>query len=108
MPIGVAGKLYEISRRTEYLYLDDVWITGFMRLKHVTAMYNDAEDILIDTLLDPAPLSLRNDQELRNTGKDLLPNIIVLHAWGNILLDSVDVSNMIRHSWKEWRNPSQL
>ena len=26
-------KLYEVSRRTPRLYLDDVWITGFMRLK---------------------------------------------------------------------------
>ena len=26
-------KLYEVSRRTPRLYLDDVWVTGFMRLK---------------------------------------------------------------------------
>ena len=26
-------KLYQVSRRTHRLYLDDVWITGFMRLK---------------------------------------------------------------------------
>ena len=29
----MAAKLYEVSRRTLRLYLDDVWITGFMRLK---------------------------------------------------------------------------
>ena len=26
-------KLFKVSRRTQRLYLDDVWITGFMRLK---------------------------------------------------------------------------
>ena len=29
----MVAKLYEVSRRTLRLYLDDVWITGFMRLK---------------------------------------------------------------------------
>ena len=29
----MAKRLFEVSRRTSRLYLDDVWITGFMRLK---------------------------------------------------------------------------
>ena len=31
--VPLVKKLFEVSRRTSRLYLDDVWITGFMRLK---------------------------------------------------------------------------
>lgn len=32
-PVKIVRDLFEVSRRTERLYLDDVWITGFMRRK---------------------------------------------------------------------------
>jgi len=37
---NMVKKLFVVSRRTLRLYLDDVWITGFMRLKVENTNYN--------------------------------------------------------------------
>ena len=33
MPVATAARLYEVSRATRFMHLDDVWVTGLMRLK---------------------------------------------------------------------------
>ena len=33
MSVEMAGRIFQVSRKTPYLYLDDVWITGYMRRK---------------------------------------------------------------------------
>ncbi len=33
MPVGMAARLYAMSRRTSFLHLDDVWVTGLVRRK---------------------------------------------------------------------------
>jgi len=39
-PVKMIHSLFQISRRMEYLFLDDVWITGFMRRKLETGDSN--------------------------------------------------------------------
>ena len=33
MAVATAARLYEVSRATRFMHLDDVWVTGLMRLK---------------------------------------------------------------------------
>ncbi|CAK8681145.1 unnamed protein product [Clavelina lepadiformis] len=82
--------LFAVSRRTTHLYLDDVWITGFMRRKLRGGDYN----------IVAAPHSIMSDhQALQDTD---VRELLVKHLWGNINSIKVNVPIRILQVWKEF------
>lgn len=41
MSIELVEELYYLSRRSKYFWIDDVWITGILRLKYFTSLARD-------------------------------------------------------------------
>ncbi|XP_076819568.1 beta-1,3-galactosyltransferase 1-like [Clavelina lepadiformis] len=82
--------LFEKSKRTAHLYLDDVWITGFMRRKLNKGDYN----------IVPAPLSVMSDRS--SHGDHALATQLVKHLWGNINDIKVNVTKRILEVWKTY------
>ncbi|XP_076813954.1 beta-1,3-galactosyltransferase 1-like [Clavelina lepadiformis] len=79
--------LFEKSRRTAHLYLDDVWITGFMRRKLNMGDYN---------IVAP-PMSVMAEEE---TYKDHnIEDLLVKHLWGNVENIEVHVPSKLRDVW---------
>jgi len=89
IPVAMTSQLYEVSRRTTFLHLDDVWITGLMRRKLG----------LGDRNIVAAPLSTRSDQELMTSSTNDINDEMLIHLWGNIDGKPVDVTKMIREKW---------
>lgn len=104
MTVYTTKKLHQISRETTYLQLDDVWITGIMRLKlHAHDYYWRANTSLMTKGIVAAPLALRKDTSLfGNIGEKDLNSIIVRHFWGNIEKVKVNVSKAIEKKWEKW------
>ncbi|XP_026694410.2 lactosylceramide 1,3-N-acetyl-beta-D-glucosaminyltransferase A-like [Ciona intestinalis] len=94
-PVEMVTKLYEASRRTDHLYLDDVWITGFMRRKLGKGDWN----------IMPAPRSERIDEELIKEASIIAPvdEALMQHLWGNINFKTVDVPSRIFEVWETWK-----
>ncbi|XP_076813670.1 beta-1,3-galactosyltransferase 5-like [Clavelina lepadiformis] len=79
--------LFEKSKKTAHLYLDDVWITGFIRRKLNKGDYN---------IMAP-PMSVMTDKE---TYKDkALEDLLVKHLWGNVENIEVHVPSKLRDVW---------
>lgn len=104
MAMSVVTGLHKISRKTRYLHLDDVWITGIMRLK----LLAEDKDFQWKISIVTAPLASRDDRMLiDHVGEDKLEEVIVSHMWGNIKSKEVDVSQNLMELWKKWE-PSVL
>lgn len=102
-PVSTAKKLYFVSRRSRSLYLDDVWITGLMRIKMLFMFTDLPQNQLIEHGIIPAPLSLRNDIQLqKGEGEEDLEKVLVSHVWGNIEGNKIDVPETIRNIWNVW------
>jgi len=92
MPVFMTSQLYNISRTTSYMHLDDVWITGIMRRRIGGG----------DANIYAAPYSERTDMELiHNTDGLLLNDTVMKHLWGNIHDMKVDVEEEMRKEWKQ-------
>lgn len=102
MPVQMAGNLYRISRWLTFLHLDDVWITGLMRVRHLAEKDCGDENFVIDGKLVAAPLANRTDAELFGNVNELVSTVIVSHAWGNINNRKTNVSETLREVWKTW------
>lgn len=106
MPVELAGKLFRISQRMEYLILDDVWITGLMRIKYLAGVRLSGNHIAAESIirlaLHAAPLALRTDWELGKNINESAAQVIVSHAWGNVENREVNVPQMLRNSWEKW------
>ncbi|CAK8691118.1 unnamed protein product [Clavelina lepadiformis] len=90
MSVEMAGRIFQVSRRTPYLYLDDVWITGYMRRK-----LNEG-----DCNIMPAPNSIKTNKELYfNTG---VTKPLVRHLFGNIRFFPVKVPDKLLEIWQSW------
>ncbi|XP_039268058.2 beta-1,3-galactosyltransferase 5-like [Styela clava] len=108
MPIATTSKLYEVSRTTPFLYLDDVWVTGIMRV-----MVNNQEgksippgSLLSEEGITYAPLANRTNHELYwNKFEDDLNKVIVTHTWsGNYGWLRHNIDDDIRNIWSKWEN----
>nr|XP_039270522.1 lactosylceramide 1,3-N-acetyl-beta-D-glucosaminyltransferase A-like [Styela clava] len=106
MPTETASKLYEISRTTPFLKLDDVWITGIIRL-----IMNDRENKPVppgshvsEYGITFAPLADRtNNQLYYNQYENDLGKVIVSHTWsGNYGLFAHSIENDIENIWSKW------
>ncbi|XP_078492208.1 beta-1,3-galactosyltransferase 5-like [Ciona intestinalis] len=87
----MAAKLFEVSRVTELMHLDDVWVTGLLRGKLKKGNANIA----------PAPLSERSETELVKNADE--PGMIVKHMWGDIPGSDTDVLAGMNEAWKSWK-----
>lgn len=38
MSVHLAGELYSLTKRTNYFWIDDMWITGLLRMKHFSGL----------------------------------------------------------------------
>jgi len=95
MPVLMTSQLYNISRTTSYMHLDDVWITGIMRRRIGAG----------DTNIFAAPYSERTDTQLiHNTDKLLLSDTVMKHLWGNIHDMKVNVEEEMRKEWNQIDN----
>nr|XP_039258405.1 lactosylceramide 1,3-N-acetyl-beta-D-glucosaminyltransferase A-like isoform X2 [Styela clava] len=109
MPVDTAKKLHSVSRRARSLYLDDVWITGILRIKMLIVYSNLEEKSLIDAGITDAPLALRNNADLiYGKGEDNLDKVLVSHVWGNIKKKQVNVANRLRNIWIAWTKKQPL
>nr|XP_026694410.1 lactosylceramide 1,3-N-acetyl-beta-D-glucosaminyltransferase-like isoform X2 [Ciona intestinalis]XP_026694411.1 lactosylceramide 1,3-N-acetyl-beta-D-glucosaminyltransferase-like isoform X2 [Ciona intestinalis] len=99
-PVKMVTKLYEASRKTDHLYLDDVWITGFMRRKLGKGDWN----------IMPAPRSERVDEKLMEEATIIAPvdEALMQHLWGNINFKTVDVPSRIFQVWETWKKALTL
>lgn len=92
MPVSMTSALYNVSRTTSYMHLDDVWITGIMRRRIGKG----------DTNIYAAPYSKRTDEELQyNTDSLLLNNTLMKHLWGNIHDMNVNVEEEMKNEWEK-------
>lgn len=106
MPVSTVARIHAVSRTTPILYLDDVWLTGLIRLK----MYNEGTGIFhVGTLLSEqgivgAPLADRTDTQFYyRTFEGDLNRVIVSHTWGNYGLFPTDVVTEVRNTWERWK-----
>uniref|UniRef100_H2Z2A9 Hexosyltransferase n=1 Tax=Ciona savignyi TaxID=51511 RepID=H2Z2A9_CIOSA len=94
----MAARLFDVSRSTELLALDDVWITGLLRSKLKMGNSN----------IIPAPFSQLTNAELVKPSKEIHEKLIVRHMWGDIPEVKQNVVSDIRKSAEEWKSKLEL
>lgn len=106
MPVALVEKLYNVSRRASYLAMDDVWITGLMRMKYLgeanIAGISRSAKSLTRLMIEAAPLATRNNTELRTHAHETAAEVIVSHAGGNIRRRNVNVTRTLLKNWRTW------